>query len=444
MQPFRPSLRDAVTRLTVLAATSWLVLRLGLQADVRVATVMTVGALAVMFATRIGFRGAQTELTPDDDGLRVRGPEGDRSIPWRTMESVRLASGDVTTAKGIVRVCYAHVELAHGPPLAFADLSSLGGPRLRTAEGDAPVYDVADPELLLGTIAERLDAPEFLPRPDTTPEPAARGPWLAASPLTTLRLGVAVLLGARVAGALAGDADALMAALAGATAVASTHALVRFLAQRDGGLSQSEVGAPPALAVGALVAMAAALPLRGIVPPVAGAWALVTALALALPAWPLPAGYAARRLGRALTETGDTVVAVAVGALGVIAAWLYARGLVVIPTALVAGGMEAAEGFAASRRHARLAALPRFRSLAPEAIASFRALLRPLRPNEDDATLGPADVLDLRSASAPPPPRSVLALVVAGAALTLAALAARSVLHGPDSAAARAIRLLVS
>ena len=40
-------------------------------------------------------------------------------------------------------------------------------------------------------------------------------------------------------------------------------------------------------------------------------------------------------------------------AMGVVVAWMCARGMVLLPMTLVAGGFEAAAGYAASRRHAR-------------------------------------------------------------------------------------------
>jgi hypothetical protein len=442
MAPFRPSLRDTVARLTLLASATWFLLRLAARVDVRLATVMTVGALAVMFAIRLGFRKPSTELVPEPDALRVRGPEGERTIPWAVMDSLRLTAGDIPTPRGDVRVCYAQVDVAHGPPLAFADLSSLGSPRLRTAEGDAPVLDVGDPEILFGTIAERLDAREFLPSDATEPDEVT-GPWWSASPIATLRLATVGLLTSRTLDVLWGH-ETWMAALAGAGAVAAPHALVRFLAQHRAGPSQSEVGAPPALVASALTAVGlVALSGRG-VPPLVAAWGVSAAMMASLPVWPMPAGYAARRLGRWLSHSADGALAALVTAYGVLCAWLFAKGMVVLPTALVAGALEVSEGLVASRRHAWLSALPRFRTTSPEALARLRAVLRPLGPGETVANLGPADLVELRRALAAPPGAGVSALIAAALAVGLLAVTLRALLHGPDAAVATVVRVILT
>ncbi|MBI5514378.1 MAG: hypothetical protein HY909_11455 [Deltaproteobacteria bacterium] len=442
MAPFRPSLRDVVTRLTLLAASTWFLLRLAAQLDVRLTTVMTVGALAVMFAVRLGLQRPTTELLPEPDALRVRSPEGERTIPWAVMDGLRLTAGDIPTPRGDVRVCYAQVDIAHGPPLAFADLSSLGSPRLRTAEGDAPVHDVGDPEILFGTIAERLDAREFLPAGTAEPEDP-KGPWWSASPSATLRLATGALLVSRSVALLWGN-DAWMAALAGAGAVAAPHALVRFLTQRRAGPSQSEVGAPPALVASSLAAVTLALLADRGVPALVSAWAVSAAMMLALPVWPMPAGYAARRLGRWLSLASDGALAGLVTIHGVLCAWLFAKGMVVLPTALVAGALEVSEGLLASRRHAWLSALPRFRATSPEALARLRAVLRPLAPGETVAHTGPGDLLELRRALSPPPAAGLSVMVAAALSVGLLAVTLRALLHGPDADVARVVRVILT
>lgn len=425
-QAFRPSLRDLVPRLSLLAALSWVVLRLALGLEVRATTVITVAALGVMLALRLAWRDPYTRLFTTDEALVVSGPEGERTIPWPVIEGVRLTAGEVTTARGIVRVSYAHVDVAHGPPVAFADLSALGSPHLRTVEGDAPVHDVGDPELLLGAIAERVDATEFLPPAGHLAETDRAAPWITASPLATLRLGVAALVAHRLLRALV-DADVFMAFCAGATAVIAPHALVRFVMQRDLRGSQSEVGAPPAIAVGALAAIVVAFPLRASVPEAVRVWAVVVALLCALPSWPFPGAYLARRLGRHLASLDDAFGAALIAVLGVSAAWLFALGFVVLPTALVAGGLEAAGGLSATRRHALLAALPRFRHWAPQALARMRSALRPAQSDEVEARLVAGDVVELRDAALAPPPSGVVPVVVALVGLVVLGLAARAV-----------------
>jgi hypothetical protein len=445
VQPFRPSLRDLIPRLTLLAAASWMLLRVAFQLDVRVATVMTAGALGVTLAVRLVWREPHTRVVATPDALRIESPDGARTIPWGAIERVRLAAGEVSAAGGTtLRVCYAHVDITDGAPVAFADLSSLGAPRFRTVEGDAPVYDVGDPELLLGVIAEHVNASEFLPPDDPRAQEPTRVPWLVPSALATVRLGVAALLVHRVLSVTGDDVDTAIAAFAALAAIGAPHALVRFFAQRDGSGVQSEVGAPPAVAVGALVALALAFPLRELVTMRVGAWALAVALVCAMPSWPLPGAYVAKRLGRRFAGAPDTLVALGVGALGVCIAWLYAKGMVFLPTVLVGGGLEAAEGFAASRRHARLAELPRFARWSPEALARWRAVLRPLEPGEFEAGVGAGDIVELRNASLTPPPPSLVPVVITLVGVLVTALAVRFMLHAGDADATRALRWLLS
>lgn len=433
-----------MTQTVLMALSSWVLLRLALRLDVRVATVMTVGATAVLLAIRLAWRGPQTVVRSDDDGLYVEGPSGERRIAWSSVMGVRLAAGDVTTREGTVRVCYAHVEVAHGPPLAFADLSSLGPARLETPDGTAPVHDLGDPELLLGAIAEHADAREFLPAaPEMSSDDGPRF-GLVASFTTTFRLGVVALVTARVLEQVGYDRDALLSAFAGAMVVAVAHALARFVAQRRGGDAQSEVGAPPAVMAGCAAAVALWWLHGDAVPTRVAAWALSAAMLAMFPSWPMPGGYVARRVGRWFASTRDEVTAVMLAVAGVFTAWLYARGLVLLPTALVAGGFEAAEGYHASRRHAHLASLPRFREWSAEGLARWRALLRPLAPREHDAQMGPADVAELRRARATPPPRGGVVLVACGLAVLATALVQRAAMRGDDPGVAAAIRWLLT
>ncbi|MFO0606103.1 MAG: PH domain-containing protein [Polyangiales bacterium] len=410
-------MREWIRRMAWLAASTWIGLRLGLQRGVRETTVATVGALGVMLALRIAWRAPHARVEATPDGLRVAGPDGERAIPWAAVERVRLAAGEVTTARGVVRVSYAQVDVAHGRPVAFADLTPLGSPRLRTVEGDAPVLDVGDPELLLGAIAERVDAREFLPPEGGHGAAEPAGPWIRASPLAALRLAVAALLAQRAA-ALVADIDALTAACAGATAVVGPCLVARAALQRRH--ASPEESSPAAL----VAASAAALAVAALGPREVGAWSLAAALALALPAWPLPGAWLARRAGRLLAGAPDALGAALVAALGVAAAWGYGLGHVLLPTALVAGGLEAAEGLAASRRHARLASLPRFRHWPPVDLARLRSSLRPVGPDEIGVDLSAVDVVELRDASVAPPRPALAPVAAALVAVALVGYAA--------------------
>lgn len=178
---------------------------------------------------------------------------------------------------------------------------------------------------------------------------------------------------ARVLEQVGYDRDALLSAFAGAMVVAVAHALARFVAQRRGGDAQSEVGAAGGDG-GVRGGGGAVVAARRRGADARGGAALSKRMPAMFPSWPMPGGYVARRVGRWFASTRDEVTAVMLAA-GVFTAWLYARGLVLLPTALVAGGFEAAEGYHASRRHAHLASLPRFREWSAEGLARWRALL---------------------------------------------------------------------
>ena len=175
-----------------------------------------------------------------------------------------------------------------------------------------------------------------------------------------------------------------------------------------------------------------------------GAWALLAALLCALPSWPFPGAYVARRFGRGLATLDDTLPAALVAVLGVAAAWLSARGLVLLPTALVAGGLEAAEGVSATRRHAQLAALPRFRNWPPLALARMRSALRPSQLDAVDPNLAAGDVVELRDASLAPPPAGVAPVVAALMGAAFAALAARAFYAQGAPSARDVLRLFVA
>jgi hypothetical protein len=395
-----------------LAASTWIVLRVLLRLDLRETTVTTVGALGAMLALRIAWRAPHAHVEVSCAGLRIVGPDGERTVPWAVIERVRLTAGEVNTERGVVRVSYAQVDVTHGRPVAFADLAPLGSPHLRTVEGDAPILDVGDPELLLGAIAERIDAREFLPPEGQRHEVEPADPWFRATPLAVLRLAVGVLVVQRTLG-LVTDGDRLAVSCAGIMAVLGSGMLTHAVLQRFH--ASPEESAPAVLVATSLTALTlAALASREL-----GAWSLTTALVLALPAWPMPGGLLARRAGRLLARTPDVVGAVLVAVLGVAAAWGYGLGHVLLPTALVAGGLEAAEGLAASRRHERLVSLPRFRHWPPVDLARLRASLRPADRDEIGVDLSATDVVELRDASMVPPPASLAPMFVSLVAVAL-------------------------
>lgn len=422
----------------LLAAGSWLALRLALRLDARASTVVTAAALGVLLAVRLGWRRGAHRLFATDDGLRLESGDVRRVIPWSAIEALKLSAGEIETDAGPVRVCYARVEVAHGPPLAFSDLSSMGAPQLRAAEDDAPVLDLGDPEFLLGTIAERVDATAFLPADAIGPRPeSAPAPFWFASPTNTLRLATAFVALQRLSELLPPPSPRRTLALAGVGAALLSHVALRRAVVRLPEWARS-------LPAGLVATLAAAAATLGLGPAGFTPWALGAALFACLPVWPLPGVAPARAVGRALARAPDAVVSSLPAASGLVIAWLYAKGMLLLPTALLAGCFEVGESLLAARRSLRLAALPRFSRWDAVTLASLRARLRPLPPMAIQAETRAVDVHELRMArdsGAPPRP---LAIALALGLTLAAALLGRAVLHGADVDAAAAIRWVAS
>src|SRR6185369_3298738 len=99
-----------------------------------------------------------------DSGLLVRNGPSERRVYWQHIEKIHLVAGEVDTPDGTARVHYASLTVTHGPPVAFADLSPLGGgANISLPEASVPIIDVGDPDVLVGLVAERIGASEFLP-----------------------------------------------------------------------------------------------------------------------------------------------------------------------------------------------------------------------------------------------------------------------------------------
>ncbi len=430
----------------MLAAVSWVLLRFGLALEAHASTLITAAALAAfVVAWRYVWREPTVSLRADHDALRVEGPEGTRSIPWPCVEGVSLAAGELSTPSGPVSVGYAQVSVTLGPPVAFSDLSALQPARIRTPDGVATVHDIADPELLVGMVAERVDATALLPdphgAPSSQPPPSPLRGALVASPSTTARMVTLGLAVHRGVGALGSSGDDAIAGIVGGALALGTCAVVRSIAARSPRTGGGERASPFALAV--TIAVVTGLHLSGFVPRATGHWALAVGLCLALPSWPLPGGWIAQRIGRSLTDASEAVRWTALLLLGAVVALLFARGMTLLPMALATGGFEAAEGRSAALRHAVAQRLPRFGRWPPEALAAMRAQLRALRPYEAEAPLHAADLHALRAAGVAPP-RSFIPVAVALVAVTIGAIVARSALRGPDGSAFHALRWLLA
>lgn len=440
---FRPSLRAVVLQSVLLATTSWLLLRVGLQMEDRGATVVTVGALACLLAIRMAWQRPSHEVVVDDESVRIVRPEGERAIPLGSIERVELDAGELSDGGHTVHVGFARVVPRQGAEIAFSDLSSLGGPNLRTPDARAEIVNVGDPELLVAIIAERAGALGAVTRDgdDDGPGPL-RQAWSPA-PVTAARALVMFVAVRSVAASFAADGGEWLAATSGALAVVGAHALGRYAVQRTAGRSPSERGAPAGAAISCALAAGLALLPRDALPPTVAPWALASALLLCLPAWPLPGGYIARRAGRALAGAPVLARAALVGALGVGVALLFATGHVLLALALAAGLFEATDGYHASLRHEVLGARAALQRLPVARLARLRARLRPFSDDAVEGSTRGRDHFELSLARQEPPPPQPLLLASLALSMVLVAGVAARLLDGDDPSARLAVQWLL-
>ena len=379
VREFRPSLRSTLIIASFLAVASWLVLRIALRMDPRPATIATVCALASLLALRLAFARPQHGLHLDDEGLSIRSGNDARIVPWSLVRRLALAYGEVETRRGVARVQYARIELASGPPVAFADLSALDGAEVVMEETPTPVIDIADPEILLGIIAERIGAREFLPAPARVPLPRAanRLGGLGAG-VILMRSGFFAVLAIAISNTLWDAPNAEIAAvIAGIASALAVAAASQFVAGRLAFPGPTHTPAVASLFPTLLLALVTWRLFATTEHAVSAAWMLATALALALPVGPLPGASVARSIGTlAARPQSDALAAVLIAAAGAASAILLARGMKVIPIAILAGCAEGAEGYLAGLRASRLADAPRFAEWPLESLVELRSMLR--------------------------------------------------------------------
>jgi hypothetical protein len=378
VREFRPSLRGTIVMATFLAFATWLLLRVALRFDPRPATIATVCALASLLALRLAFDRPRHALRLVDDGLSVRFGSDAREVPWTAIRRVGLAYGEIETRRGVARVQYARIEVSAGPPIAFADLSALDGAEVVLEDSPTPVIDVADPEVLLGIIAERINAREFLPSARGA-SPTSRN-WLGGlGAAVTLFRGVffavlAVTVAERLWDAPTSTLAAVTAGIAAALAVA---AAAQFAAGRIALPGPTHTPAVASLFPTLLASLVAWRFFGTSEHAQSAAWMLAAALALALPVAPFPGAAIARSIGiHAARPRGDAAAAILIAVAGAAAAVLLGKGMRLIPIAILAAGAEAAEGYLAGLRAARLAAAPRFAEWPLDTVAELRSMLR--------------------------------------------------------------------
>lgn len=386
VRPFRPSLRDAVASGVVLAALTWLALRLGLRAEAHAAASVTIAALGTLLAVRLGPLREQATVRVTEAGLEVRERVGIRHIAWGAITRVGLIAGDIETPRGPMLIHYARLDLAHGPPVAFADLSPLGGRPVVLPDAASTVVNVGDPEILLGIVVERVGIEHFLPR-DSRPPRKALVPVDASWPQVALRAALIALIALRVGQALrSASTERVVGAMVGITGAVALATVVHALAARWLGPWRSEAALLATLlaTLGATV-LAHMATLKGAYAD-AGAWALSAGLLLALPVGPMPGGALTRALAsHAARRTDDQAAVVLLTLCTGAAAALLAKGATLLPLALAAAAAEGADRYVAAVRHERLSCAPRFAAWPPEALARLRELLRPAPANQGSA-----------------------------------------------------------
>jgi hypothetical protein len=387
VRPFRPSLRETFSRLALLGFGTFVVLRLLLGIPPHFAALATVTTAAVMLAWKIAAKN-DTRLQISDGGLSIDSPDGQRSIAWSTVEHVQLAAGEIETERGIARIPYARVDLAHGPPVAFADLSRLEDTHVTLPDARTAILNVAEPEIAFGIIADRIDAQEFLPPTEREPQlqdrlasslaRSARTGSVGSSQLFALRGALLAIVLIRTAAVLFRQSGNVVTDAASAVALVLIPWIgaAIFSWRWPNPARRSSLNLLTWMLSVSLALSAHAMTVDTSHPAV-GRWALVTAMVLTLPIAPLPGVSLARWIGRSVaTTTSDRYAAALIVLFGTATAMMFALGLSLLSFAAIAGMYEGGMIYLATLRQQRLAQAPRFQNWAPEFLAQMRATLR--------------------------------------------------------------------
>ena len=286
LPPFRPGMRGGSAAWRGLAASTWIGLASGSSAACAETTVATVGALGVMLALRIAWRAPTRASRPRRRAPASPGPTASVD-PVGAVELMRLAAGEVTTARGVVRVSYAAGRRRPRPPrrLRRPHAPRLAAPPHRWRATRRPRRRRSG--AALGAIAERVDAREFLPPEGDMGRRSLRGRG-SASPLAAC--------GSRWrrpraagGGARRGTSTPSPRRPARGDGVVGPCLVARAALQRRH--ASPEESSPAALVAASAAALAVAAP----GPREVGAWSLAAASRSRFPAWPLPGAWLARR-----------------------------------------------------------------------------------------------------------------------------------------------------
>lgn len=430
-QVFRPSSRALLLQSVLLATTSWLVLRLGLQLDAWGATAASLAALGCHLGAQLLTRPAAPCIVLADDRLSVIGAVRGATIELDEISRVELDTGALSDGGHPLHVGFAMITTERGERLAVSDLSSLGQVSLRTPDGSAEIVDVAEPELLVAIAAHRSGHPL---RPSSELEAATPGAlrqWLAPSPLTAARVVLALLAARAVLNALLDPRTRPFEVIGGLGLAILAIAAARA-SQRDsnpGGADVTEADAARSLAVlgatGAVASLAA--------PRHVAAWCVAWAFSLAMPIAPLPGGLVARALGRRLAGSQSAIRAALLAIALVVAAALFALARPIPALALIAAVFECGEGFNASRRHAVIQSSAALQAASAPALAGLRARLRPVSDDTVEAQSRARDHAEIALALRPASPVGLGGILSAAGGLAALLVSALILAAGGDA-----------
>lgn len=400
----------------------------------------------------------------DDEAILRTDPEDPVRIRWVDVSAVRIGEALVPHQAGGLPLRFALVQGIGKRRIAFADLTFVDHqPLFVAAPEPTPVADIADADVLLALVADRIPESGLLETLETE-EPEAAGDAPASSPEAPAparprRLGVgllalAVKLGAKavapIAGLFKGAGGALALASAGLLALVFSwegvlalmgmllfHELGHVVAMRRAGMKVRGIYFIPFMGAAAVsddvwptrrhqAIIALAGPLWGaaltavpvailafaggdhsLLAAIAAVWALINLLNL-LPIAPLDGGRLLSAVGYSLHSR--LALGLSIGALVAGAAAAVYWGLLLFPLLLVIGLAELASERASIDRISRLGFATEASRFSAPVLAKLRLLTRPGFPEATETRLREIEAVRLRhqvklAAIEPMPPK---------------------------------------
>lgn len=401
-------------------------------------------ALAWYFLTQHG----RVIIRVDQEEIRRMDREGGQRIRWVDVSEVEIAESLFPTRTGVVPLRYAIVRGMGRQQIAFADLTFIDGPALYVAAPEpTPITDVAQAEVLLALVADRVGDEKLLPdaepdeEADESDEPAAEEEEEEEPPPRDRKLHIGLLallakLGSKavkpVIGMFKGTQGVLAAASVGALALLwswemaiavlvllMVHELGHYFAMRRAGLEVKGIYLIPILGAATVpkdqwrtrsqqAAIALAGPLwstvLNLIPfvivlatgdryplmaTVAGIWALFNFLNL-LPISPLDGGRLLSALGNSISSGIGT--AISLGAMLLVMGIAILKGLYLVPLLGLIGLAEIASERSSSSLARKLEAASEKERFGPTVLAWYRQMTRPGFPDASEDRLREAEL----------------------------------------------------